>query len=114
GTGKSRARKSSTDDSLTESVNTAWLVEAGKTFFKNGNVETGVPGCTGCHRDDGAGDKAYPRLAGQSQEYISRQLADFKAGARANDNYGLMRAVVARMTDQEIKSVAAYLAATGQ
>ncbi|HET7832224.1 MAG TPA: cytochrome c, partial [Gallionella sp.] len=31
GTGKSSAKKSSTGDSVTDSVNTAWLVEAGKT-----------------------------------------------------------------------------------
>ncbi len=111
---KSGSRKAGAKDAAIEKANTAWLIEAGQTFFKNGNVETGVPGCTGCHREGGVGNKAYPRLAGQSSTYISQQLGNFKTGARANDNYGLMRAVVTRMSDQEIEAVSAYLAAAGQ
>lgn len=114
GSRKSAAKKSGAKEPAIESVNTAQLIEAGKTFFKNGNIETGVPGCTGCHKEDGAGDKSYPRLIGQNPTYVAQQLADFKAGVRANDSYSLMRAVVIHMTDREIKAVAEYLAAAGQ
>ncbi len=92
----------------------ARLIEAGKTFYVDGNETTGVPGCIGCHLEGGTGSKSYPKLSGQSSTYIVQQLANFKSGVRANDTYGLMRAVVVRMSDQEIKAVAEYLAAAGQ
>jgi len=37
-------------------------------------------------------------------------LTEFKSGARSNDRAHVMRAVAARLTDNEIKAVAEYLA----
>ncbi len=92
----------------------AKLIETGMTFYQEGNSDTGVPGCVGCHMDEGAGNKQYPRLAGQSAMYISAQLANFKSGARTNDNGSLMRSVAAKMTEQEMSAVAEYLASVGK
>jgi cytochrome c553 len=39
-----------------------------------------------------------------------QQLADFKSGARSNDRAHVMRAVAGRLTDEEIRAVAAYIA----
>lgn len=89
------------------------LIEVGKAFFRNGNPETGVPGCTACHMVGGGGDKRYPALTGQNSMYIAKQLADFKANVRTNDNYRLMRSAVQRMSEQEMKAVAEYLAVAG-
>ncbi len=52
----------------------------------------------------------YPRIAGQSSEYVETQLKSFRAGSRANDPNGMMRGVVARMTDREIQAVSEYVA----
>ena len=90
------------------------LVAAGKALYEDGNTDSGVPGCVGCHRDGaqggGAGNIRYPRLAGQHQDYIALQLNNFKSGERNNDKGKLMRSVAERLTDQEIKAVAEYLA----
>ena len=86
------------------------LATAGKALYEEGNRATGVPGCVGCHLPGGAGSERYPRLAGQPQAYIVQQLTDFKSGTRSNDRAHVMRAVAGRLTDDEIRSVADYLA----
>jgi cytochrome c553 len=86
------------------------LAAAGKVLYEEGNRATGVPGCVGCHLSDGAGHERYPRLAGQSAQYIVQQLTEFKSGARRNDRAHVMRAVAGRLTDDEMKAVAEYLA----
>ncbi|HET7832145.1 MAG TPA: c-type cytochrome [Gallionella sp.] len=91
----------------------AKLIEVGKVFYVDGNSDTGVPGCVGCHLDEGVGNKTYPRLAGQNAAYIAQQLVNFRSGARANDSSSLMRAVAAHITDGEIAAVAEYLASLG-
>jgi cytochrome c553 len=88
----------------------AQLAAAGKVLYEEGNRARGVPGCVGCHLPDGAGHERYPRLAGQSPTYITQQLIEFKSGARSNDRAHVMRAVAGRLTDDEIKAVAEYLA----
>ena len=91
-------------------VQNAQLAASGKVLYEEGNRTTGVPGCVGCHLPDGAGHERYPRLAGQPQAYIVQQLTDFKSGTRSNDRAHVMRAVAGRLTDEEIKTVAGYLA----
>jgi len=87
------------------------LAALGQKLFRGGNMATGVAACAGCHGPAGAGVPAqYPRIAGQFAEYIEAQLKGFRAGTRANDANGMMRGVVARMSDREIKAVAEYAA----
>jgi len=86
------------------------LASAGKALYEQGNRATGVPGCVGCHLPDGAGSERYPRLAGQAPAYIVQQLTEFKSGTRSNDRAHVMRAVAGRLTDEEIRAVAEYLA----
>ena len=91
-------------------VQNSQLASAGKALYDQGNRATGVPGCVGCHLADGAGSERYPRLGGQSQAYIVQQLTEFKSGTRSNDRAHVMRAVAGRLTDEEIRAVAEYLA----
>lgn len=42
-------------------------------------------GCTGCHLDQFQGDGTVPRLAGQSREYLTKAIADFRTRARGNN-----------------------------
>jgi cytochrome c553 len=37
-------------------------------------------------------------------------MTDFKAGSRSNDRARVMRALAARMTEEEVKAVAEYVA----
>ena len=83
---------------------------AGKVLYEEGNRATGVPGCVGCHLPNGVGYQRYPRLAGQRQAYVVQQLTDFKSGARSNDRAHVMRAVAGRLTDEEMRAVAEYVA----
>ena len=91
-------------------VQDAQLASTGKVLYEEGNRTTGVPGCVGCHLPNGAGQEGYPRLAGQPPAYIVQQLMDFKSGARSNDRAHVMRALAGRLTDQEMRAVAEYLA----
>ena len=88
----------------------ARLAEAGKRIFEDGNTDSGVPACLGCHRAEGDGNERYPALAGQHREYLLQQIADFKSGARTNDKGKVMRAVAQRLSDEEARAVAEYIA----
>jgi cytochrome c553 len=88
----------------------AAIVDAGKKLYADGNTDSGVPACMGCHLENGMGNERYPRLAGQHQTYTQQQMADFKAGKRNNDKGKVMRAVAERMTEQEMKAVSEYIA----
>lgn len=86
------------------------LVDAGGKLYRGGNKLTNTPACMACHGPNGAGIPAqYPRLAGQHAAYIETQLKAYRAGERANDTNGMMRAVASRLTDAEIKALAQYV-----
>jgi len=86
------------------------LLETGQRLYHKGNREAGVPACAGCHRPDGSGTPRSPMLAGQNAPYVEEQLLRFKNDQRTNDRGQLMRTVAARLTTDEIKAVAQYLA----
>ena len=89
------------------------LVETGRNFYQDGNEDSGVPACIGCHQPQAIGHTLYPRLAGQHPEYLIQQLKSFAAGDRSNDVSRYMRVIAKRMTDQEMKAVAEYIASLG-
>ena len=68
--------------------------------------------CAACHSDHGQGGKKgeYPRIAGQQVKYIESQLKNFRARTRVNlpmFPYTQER----EMSDEDVKDIAAYLAA---
>jgi cytochrome c553 len=65
-------------------------------------------GCTACHLDHFQGDGTVPRLAGQSQEYLAKTMADFRSRARGN-NPGMSDLMNATPTD-DLAALAQYLA----
>lgn len=87
------------------------LAVLGETIFRAGNPQSGVPACSGCHGPDGLGSNLakFPRISGQHSEYTDQTLKLFRATERRNDPNGMMRGVAARMTDQEIAAVSAYV-----
>jgi len=80
-----------------------------KKLFTEGNTVSGVPACASCHGDNGAGADIYPRIASQHADYTLDQLKAFASGKRKNDRR-LMQAVAARLTEDEMKALAPYLA----
>jgi len=88
-------------------------LELGAKVFRAGNLETGVPACSGCHSPRGLGNApaGYPRLSGQHADYIAKQLRDFRAGNRVNDGESMaMRGAAQHMSDAEIDAVANFIA----
>jgi len=62
--------------------------------------------CAACHGVDGNSvTPAWPKIAGQHEEYIFKQLMDFKSGNRENPQ---MSPIIATMTDEDLNDVAAY------
>jgi cytochrome c553 len=65
-------------------------------------------GCTGCHLDRFQGDGTVPRLAGQSREYLTKTIADFRTRARGN-NPGMTDLMLATPPD-DLVALSEYLA----
>ena len=93
----------------------------GEKVYRGGNLETGVPACTGCHSPAGNGNApaGYPALGGQFAQYTAKQLRAFRTGAhdpknqaaRTNDgDAAIMRGVAAHMSDIEIDAVSNFIA----
>jgi cytochrome c553 len=82
--------------------------DAGKQIANNGTPD-GVAACASCHGAKGEGNAAsnFPRIAGQSQSYLARQLTSFANGSRGNP---VMSAIVQKLTPQQIGAVSAYYA----
>lgn len=64
--------------------------------------------CIGCHNSDGnSSNPVYPKLAGQGEAYLAKQLADFKSGARKEEH---MTSMVEAIEKADIPNLAAYFA----
>jgi cytochrome c553 len=63
--------------------------------------------CQGCHGVHGEGNApaAIPRLAGQSTEYLRKQLEDYASGDRANQ---IMKNFAKPLTHADMEALAAY------
>lgn len=86
------------------------LALAGQKIFRGGLAETAVPACMSCHGPAGQGiPPRFPRLNSQTAAYTEKQMRDFKAGER-KDNDDIMARLTSRMTDAQIKAVAEYAA----
>jgi cytochrome c553 len=73
--------------------------EAGKTTSAS---------CAACHGADGNSvNPEWPKLAGQNEKYLARQLGYFQHGERENST---MNGMVANLSERDIDDVAAYYA----
>jgi cytochrome c553 len=66
--------------------------------------------CVACHGPDLKGFGPIPGIAGHSPSYIVRQLYDFQQGVRAGKMAALMKPVVAKLSVDDMISLAAYVA----
>jgi cytochrome c553 len=84
-------------------------IELGQSIYRGGIAAKGVPACAACHSPTGAGiPNQYPLLSGQWAEYSSAQLMAFREGTRKNSSQ--MSMIAAKLSDQEMKAVADYMA----
>jgi cytochrome c553 len=86
----------------------ALLDGVGRFIYERGNAYAGLPACLSCHGADGRGTADLPRLAGQHPAYIEKQMRQFADRARSNDS-AIMTMMAARMSELELKAVAAYI-----
>jgi cytochrome c553 len=89
------------------------LATLGQKIYRGGNSSTGVPACAACHAPNGAGiPSQYPRLGGQHAEYVLTQLKNFRSGERSvkKSEVNVMPNIAGKMSDQEMKAVAEYIA----
>jgi cytochrome c553 len=81
----------------------------GAALYDAGVPAKGVPACMSCHGAAGASTiGANPKLAGQGEAYIVKQLTDFATPKRNN---AIMSPYAKALSDDDKKNVAAYLAA---
>ena len=84
-------------------------IAKGEALVRTGGGGTTVQ-CATCHGPDLKGAGPIPGIAGRSPSYIVRQLYDFKVGTRAGVGSALMKAVVERLSEEDMISLAAYAA----
>jgi cbb3-type cytochrome c oxidase subunit III len=85
------------------------LIDLGKKIYRGGIGSINVPACASCHGPNGSGiPNLFPRLAAQHQDYTVAQLTNFRTGTRTNSPE--MKTIASRMSDEEIKAVADYVA----
>ncbi|MDZ5603237.1 c-type cytochrome [Pseudomonas sp. RP23018S] len=88
------------------------LVERGRALFNGGDLDKGMPACTGCHSPNGAGLElaGFPHLSGQHAQYVGKQLTDFREGNRTNDGDAMtMRTIAAKLSNKDIEAVSSYI-----
>jgi cytochrome c553 len=84
------------------------LVEAGRKLYLGGNQESGVSACIACHGPTGRGNPMalYPVISGQHATYLASALRAYASGERVNT---MMQEIAARMSEEEIAAVSAYI-----
>ncbi len=80
-------------------------IEKGKALATTGGGKTMA--CGVCHGPNLKGLASVPPIAGRSPTYMTRQMYDMQQGARVSP---LMKAVVAKLTNEDFVAIGAYLA----
>ena len=86
-------------------------LDLGRNIYRGGNMDIKMQACISCHGPNGQGNyaAAIPMLSGQHSQYTYQQLKNFQISTRSNDYNKMMRNIVHRMTDEEMKAVASYI-----
>jgi len=85
-------------------------IEAGKAIFTGGIPDKAVPPCTSCHGQQGQGNAAFPRIAGQHVDYLVKQLTVFQRTDERPEG-AVMKTVAHGLGEQDILAVAEYVQA---
>jgi len=85
----------------------AGSIKKGEALVNTGGSRTEA--CGVCHGAELQGLGPVPGIAGRSPSYIVRQMFDMQAGARHGEWADLMKPVVAKLTDEDLVNIAAYV-----
>jgi cytochrome c553 len=90
----------------------AAVLEKGRQLVMQGDAARRVPACVQCHGQAMTGVlPATPGLLGLPRDYVNAQLGAWKAGQRRAHAPDCMKAVVARLSDEDIFAASSWLAA---
>ena len=83
------------------------LFAKGEKLFQQGG--DGIPACIGCH---GISESNAPWLYAQHKDYLSKQLSNFRSAERGVNKQSEMLSVASKLSDNDIESLAIYLASS--
>jgi cytochrome c553 len=87
-------------------------IAMGEKLYSTGDTARNIPACLSCH--GAAGNSTIvqnPKLAGQHEAYIVKQLTNFRGAERSQP---IMSAFAKALKDDEVRNIAAYLDAQAQ
>lgn len=88
------------------------LVVTGGMKIVGGKVVQGkTTACATCHGPTLHGVAEVPPIAGRSPSYLVRQMWDIQQGTRRGSQAQLMKLIVANLTEDDMRAIAAYVAA---
>ena len=86
------------------------VLDQGEALVRNGAGGRGIPACVSCHGRMLTGlEPGIPGLVGLHATYISAQLGGWRYGTRTALPPDCMQNVAARLTEADVKAIAAYL-----
>ena len=89
------------------------LAAAGKKIYEDGVPSAEVPPCATCHGPEAKGADAFPRLAGQLNDYVAKKLLNWSKERGQDpakpDNSAIMQPIAHGLTEDQVNAVAAYL-----
>ena len=66
-------------------------------------------GCAACHGQEGQGIASFPRLAGQSSDYIINRLTQYKNGEQVGAMSSTMWSQAGMLSDQDIELISKFI-----
>src|SRR6202051_780610 len=89
------------------------FVAAGKKIYEDGVPSAEVPPCATCHGPEAKGADAFPRLAGQLNDYVAKKLLNWSKKREQKpekpNNSAIMQPIAHNLTEAQVQAVAAYL-----
>jgi cytochrome c553 len=86
------------------------VLKRGETIVTGGDAAKNIPACTSCHGPSLTGlEPGIPALIGLRSRYISAQLGAWQYGTRTAPAPDCMQLVAARLTEADVRAVAAWL-----
>lgn len=87
------------------------LVARGEQLYRGGDATRDLPACIACHGPQGEGNAPaqYPALRAQHSLYTYTQLKAYASGERKAAGNEIMQFVAAKLSDEDMRSVASYL-----
>jgi cytochrome c553 len=82
----------------------------GAALNQDGDPARGIASCRSCHEDSEGSRLQGPFLKAQHAAYLAKQLRDWRLGERTNDESQTMPAIAAKLSEEDIAAIAAFLA----